>query len=71
MKTAVFFLFTLFISIACLETALGANHPLLLYAIGFGAWVPFGLYCRYRNRRNAERRDMEQQFQDFMRKSRR
>ncbi|HZY39388.1 MAG TPA: hypothetical protein VFE53_22185 [Mucilaginibacter sp.] len=71
MKSVVFFLFTTFISIACLGTALGAKHPLLLYAIGFGIWVPFIRYCKYRSRRSAERRERERLFQDFMRNGRR
>jgi len=71
MKTAIFFLFTTFISIACLESALGAKQPWLLYAIGFGVWVPFVLYLKSRTKRNAERRSMEKQFLHYMRNGRR
>lgn len=67
MKTAIFFLFTTFISIACLEAALGSKHPILLYVIGFGVWILFVRYCNRVIKRKAERRQMEQQFQDFMR----
>ena len=67
MRTAVFFLFVLFISCACLETALGAKHPFLLYAIGFGVWVPFVRYCNYVIKKRADRQQREQAFQDFMR----
>ena len=67
MKSAVFFLFCTFISIACLETALGAKHPLLLYSIGFGVWGLFAWYCSARNKKQAQRRDMERQFNEFMR----
>jgi hypothetical protein len=67
MKTAVFFLFTTFISIACLETALGAKHPLLLYAIGFGVWGLFIWHCNCRMKKKAAMRQRERQFLDFMR----
>lgn len=67
MKTTLFFLFTTFISIACLETALDAKHPLLLYAIGFGIWGLFAWGMSRRIKKKAERRMHEQQFQDFMR----
>ena len=67
MKTAIFFLFITFISIACLETALGSKHPVILYIIGFGVWGLFGWYCSVRMRKKAERRIQEQQFQEFMR----
>ena len=67
MKTVIFFLFTTFISIACLEVALGAKHPLLLYAIGFGVWGLFIWHCSGRMKKKAEKRMREQQFQDFMR----
>jgi hypothetical protein len=67
MKTVVFLLFALFISCACLETALGAKYPLLLYVIGFGIWVPFVRYCAARSRKRAEREEMERQFHEFMR----
>jgi len=67
MKTVAFFLFTTFISVGCLETALGSRHPLLLYVIGFGVWILFVRYCNRVIKRRAERRQMEQQFQNFMR----
>jgi hypothetical protein len=71
MKSVIFFLFTTFISIACLMSALGAPHPVLLYAIGFGIWGLFLWYCSVRMRKQAARRDMERQFNDFMRANRR
>jgi hypothetical protein len=71
MKSALFFLFTVFISIACFEAALDAGHPLLLYAIGFGIWLPFIWYCSRRNRRNGERSRRERLFREYMRNSRR
>lgn len=67
MKTVVFFLFTTFVSVACLETALGSKHPLLLYVIGFGVWILFVRYCNRVIKKRAERRQREQAFQDFMR----
>jgi hypothetical protein len=67
MKTAIFFLFTTFISIACLMSALGAKHPVLLYAIGFGVWGLFAWYCSARIKKKAEQRARENQFRNFMR----
>jgi hypothetical protein len=67
MKTVIFFLLITFISIACLEAALGAKHPLLLYAIGFGVWGLFAWYCSVRMKKKAEKRIHEQHFREFMR----
>jgi len=67
MKTVVYFLFCTFISCACFMTALGSKTPFLLYAIGFGVWVLFVRYCNRVVKRRSERRQMEQQFQDFAR----
>lgn len=71
MKTVVFFLFTTFISIACLETALASKHPALLYLIGFGVWGLFVWYCSARGKKRAKREEMERQFQNHMRNGRR
>jgi hypothetical protein len=70
MKTVVFFLFVTFISIACLESALGSKDPLILYIIGFGVWGLFTWYCSAKMRKQAARRHMERQFNDFMRANR-
>jgi O-antigen/teichoic acid export membrane protein len=67
MKTAIFFLFTTFISITCLETALGSKQPVLLYVIGLGVWALFAWYCLGRIKKKAERRRYEQHFRNFMR----
>ncbi|BAU55646.1 hypothetical protein [Mucilaginibacter gotjawali] len=67
MKTALIFLFTTFISIACLMSALGSPHPVLLYLIGFGVWGLFLWHCSLRMKKKEERRMHEQQFQEFMR----
>lgn len=67
MKMAILFLFITFISIACLESALGSKHPATLYIIGFGVWGLFAWYCSVRMRKKAERRVREHQFQEFMR----
>jgi len=71
MKTVIFFLFSTFISIACLEAALDSKHPLILYVIGFGVWALFVWYCSGRAKRRAQRQDMERQFNEFMRANRR
>ena len=70
MKTIFFFLFCCFISCACLETALGAKHPWLLYLIGFGIWIPLVRYCNQVSKKRAQRRQMENQFEEFMRSGR-
>ena len=67
MKSVLFFLLITFISIACLESALGSAHPLVLYVIGFGVWGLFAWFCAARQKKQAIRRDMERQFRDFMR----
>lgn len=67
MRTAIFFLFTTFVSIACLEAALGSKQPVLPYVIGLGVWALFAWYCSGRMKKKAERRYHEQQFRNFMR----
>ena len=69
MKTAFYLILTCFISTGCFLSALGSKTPLLLYAIGFGVWALFILGALRRSKKRAERRDMEQSFRDFMRKT--
>lgn len=67
MKTAVYFLFTCFISTGALMGALYSRTPFLLYAVGFGIWALFLWGLNNRMKKNAERRDMERHFQNYMR----
>jgi hypothetical protein len=71
MKTAIFFFFCTFVSVACLGSALGSKQPVLLYVIGFGVWGLFLWYCSAVMKKRAERRDRERYFNDFMRANRR
>lgn len=70
MKSVIIFLFITFISIACLEAALGSKHPVILYIIGFGVWVLFAWYCSAQMKKRTAKRNMERQFSDFMRSNR-
>lgn len=47
--------------------ALGAKNPLILYAVGFGAWALFLWGYNKRAKRIADRRSGEQLFQEYMR----
>lgn len=67
MKTVVYLVFTCFISTGAFMAALGSKTPFLLYAVGFGVWGLFLWGCSRRMKKKAERREQEQQFQNFMR----
>lgn len=67
MKTVVYFILSCFISTGAFMGALYAPAPILLYLIGFGVWVLFIRGYMKRSRRDAERREMEQSFRNFMR----
>jgi hypothetical protein len=67
MKTFVYLIFTCFVSTGAFMGALYSKTPLLLYAVGFGVWALFLWGVSRRMKKNAERRDMEQNFQNFMR----
>jgi hypothetical protein len=70
MKTAVYLIFTCFISTGAFMGALYSKTPFLLYAVGFGIWVFFLWGVNRRMKKNAERRHMERYFNDFMRTNR-
>nr|WP_294791047.1 hypothetical protein [uncultured Mucilaginibacter sp.] len=67
MKTFVYLIFTCFISTGAFMGALYSPSPWLLYAIGFGIWALFLWGLNRRMKKDAERRDMERNFQDYMR----
>ena len=67
MKTFVYLVFTCFISTGAFLGALNAPSPFALYALGFGIWALFLWGLNRRMKKNAERRDMERNFQDYMR----
>jgi len=70
MKTFVYFVFTCFISTGAFMGALYSKTPLLLYAVGFGIWALFIWGLNRRLKKNGERRDMERNFNEFMRSHR-
>ena len=70
MKTFVYLVFTCFISTGAFMGALYSKTPFLLYAVGFGIWVLFIWGLNRRMKKNAERRDRERYFNDFMRANR-
>lgn len=67
MKTFVYLIFTCFISTGAFMGALSSETPFLLYAVGFGIWALFLWGLNRRMKKNAERRDMERHFQEYMR----
>ena len=70
MKTFVYLVFTCFISTGAFMGALYSKTPFLLYAVGFGIWALFLWGLNRRMKKNAERRDRERYFNDFMRANR-
>ncbi len=67
MKTAIFFIFTCFISTGAFMAALNLRNPFPAFAVAFGIW---GLFIRFyirRSSKQAERRHMERHFQEYMR----
>jgi hypothetical protein len=70
MKTFVYLVFTCFISTGAFMGALYSKTPFLLYAVGFGIWTLFLWGLNRRMKKNAERRDRERYFNDFMRANR-
>jgi len=67
MKTVVYFLLTCFISTGAFMGALYSPTPILLYLIGFGVWALFLWGYARRAKKDAARREMEQNFRNFMR----
>ncbi|MBS1528033.1 MAG: hypothetical protein JST19_20470 [Bacteroidetes bacterium] len=67
MKIIFYFLLTCFISTGACYGALYSRTPFLLYAVAAGIWVLFIRWYFRRSKKDAERRQMQQQFQDFMR----
>jgi hypothetical protein len=67
MKTALYLIFTCFVSAGAFYGALYSKHPIVLYMLGFGIWALFLWGCNRRSKKGAERRSREQLFQDYMR----
>ena len=67
MKTFIYLIFTCFISTGGFLGALNGRHPFVLYGVGFGVWAWFLWGLSRRMKKQAERRQREQSFEDFMR----
>ena len=67
MKTAIYFIITCFISTGALLGATNAKNPFPLFGIAFGIWVLFLWGYNKRSKKNAERRNQERFFEDYMR----
>jgi hypothetical protein len=67
MKTAVYFIFSCFISTGALLGALHAKNPFPAFAIAFGIWALFVWGYNRRSKKEAERRFRERLFEDYMR----
>lgn len=67
MKTFIYLVCTCFISTGAFMGALYSQTPMILYAVGFGVWVLFVWGYISRSKKKAERREMERNFQDYMR----
>jgi len=67
MKTAIYFIITCFISTGALLGATNAKNPFPLFGIAFGIWVLFIWGYNKRSKKNAERRNHEKFFEDYMR----
>jgi hypothetical protein len=67
MKTAIYFIFTCFISTGALLGATNAKNPFLLFGIAFGIWVLFLWGYNRRSKREAERRSRERLFEEYLR----
>jgi len=67
MKTAIYFIITCFISTGALLGATNAKNPFPAFAIAFGIWALFLWGYNRRSKKEAERRNREKLFEQFMR----
>lgn len=67
MKTVIYFIFTCFISTGAFLAALSSKHSFILYIVGLGIWALFLWGYSRRAKKEAERRNGERLFQDYMR----
>lgn len=67
MKTAIYFIITCFISTGALLGATNAKNPFPAFAIAFGIWVMFLWGYNRRSKKEAERRNRENLFEDYIR----
>jgi len=67
MKTAIYFIITCFISTGALLGATNAKNPFPLFGIAFGIWALFLWGYNRRSKKEAERRNRERLFEEYMR----
>ena len=67
MKTALYFIITCFISTGALLGATNAKNPFTAFAVAFGIWILFLWGYNRRSKKEAERRNRERLFEDYMR----
>jgi len=67
MKTAIYFIITCFISTGALLGATNAKNPFPAFAIAFGIWALFLWGYNRRSKKQAERRNRERLFEEYMR----
>ena len=67
MKTALYFIITCFISTGALLGATNAKNPFPLFGIAFGIWALFLWGYNRRSKKEAERRNRERLFEEYMR----
>lgn len=67
MKTAIYFIITCFISTGALLGATNAKNPFPAFVIAFGIWALFLWGYNRRSKKEAERRNRERMFEQFMR----
>jgi len=67
MKTAIYFIITCFISTGALLGATNAKNPFPAFAIAFGIWALFLWGYNRRSKKEAERRNRERLFEEYLR----
>jgi hypothetical protein len=67
MKTAIYFIITCFISTGALLGATNAKNPFPAFAIAFGIWALFLWGYNRRSKKEAERRNRERMFEQYVR----
>jgi len=67
MKTVIYFIITCFISTGALLGATNAKNPFPAFAIAFGIWALFLWGYNRRSKKEAERRNRERLFEEYMR----
>ena len=67
MKTAIYFIITCFISTGALLGATNAKNPFPAFAVAFGIWALFLWGYNRRSKKQAERRNRERLFEEYMR----